>query len=271
MGTIWSSTERGRVHNSSQLNEERGDRLTQEDTDSNCEEIFYETVGNVSSNDILVVQELETEIRCTKKSNESSETQTCIKLATAEEVCCQQEEKIPQADVHRITNTNVNNFNTEASRSSPSVSEKCEEDTLSTKINIEKWANSSHRARDPLLVKEEVECSTFSLPLISEEKVFSGKHVKSMSDPEMFASDIPPSCSWQVDVDCFKSKKRNRKPPKKYLKAKEHDLQADYNDANRRSASTDKRKLYTESCLASKEIATQEMMAGRKVLDLRRW
>lgn len=90
----------------------------------------------------------------------------------------------------------------------------------------------------------------------------------SVDSSQQLKPEIPRSCSWQVDVDCFKSKKR-KKPPKKYQRAKEQDLQ--YDDVNKRSATRDKQELFTESYLASSEIATQEMMARRKVLDLRRW
>lgn len=90
----------------------------------------------------------------------------------------------------------------------------------------------------------------------------------SVNSSQELKPDVPRSCSWQVDVDCFKSKKR-RKPPKKYLRTKEQDLQS--NDGNKRSGTTDKQELYTGSYLTFSEMATQEMMARRKVLDLRRW
>ena len=277
MGSIWSA-ERVRIHSSSELNEERRE-LALEDSDSNCEEIFFETVDNVSSsNGDLTLQKLltDSENSCTKERHE-----TRLNICTTEgevkgEISFtyhQQEEKIPDSAVYEIS-SDLSNFNTEASRNSRIANGECEEEDTKTK----KWASVSCRGL-PLLEEEDqvMECSNFSLPVISEEKVFRERHFKSISDPQMFASvdsseeikpDIPRSCSWQVDVDCFKSKKR-KKPPKKYLRAKERDLEQD--DANKRPTTRDKQELYTESYLVSAELVTQEMMARRKVLDLRRW
>lgn len=272
MGLIWS-TERGKIHNSSQLNEEKGE-LTQDDSDSDCEEIFYETVDNLSSNGDSVLQELETKNSCVKASYQI----TC-KLNTICEVSstvCEPEQKSTESAVHEIT-SNINNFNTGTLRDSLLATEECEQkDTKSGK-----WRTNSSWKVPPLHEEKDqvMECSTFSLPLITEEKVFQGKHIKSTSDPQMFESvnsshqvkpEIPHSCSWQVDVDCFKPKKR-KKPPKKYLRDKERDFQDDNDDTKHRTAASNKRDLYTGSSLTSMEIATQEMMAGRKVLDLRRW
>ena len=114
------------------------------------------------------------------------------------------------------------------------------------------------------------ECRSFSLPLITEEEVFTGRHAKSTSEPEFerpvkispqIKSDVPSSCAWQIDVDCFKSKKR-KKPPQKYLRSKENTVESDYNDGSHRKM---------QQHLVTMEIATQEMMERRKVLDLRRW
>ena len=114
------------------------------------------------------------------------------------------------------------------------------------------------------------ECRSFSLPLITEEEVFTGRHAKSTSEPEFerpvkippqIKSDVPSSCAWQIDVDCFKSKKR-KKPPQKYLRSKDNTVESENNDGSHR-------KL--QQHLATMEIATQEMMERRKVLDLRRW
>ena len=114
------------------------------------------------------------------------------------------------------------------------------------------------------------ECRSFSLPLITEEEVFTGRHAKSTSEPEFerpvkisppIKSDVPSSCAWQIDVDCFKSKKR-KKPPQKYLRSKENTVESDYNDSSHRKV---------QQHLVTMEIATQEMMERRKVLDLRRW
>lgn len=272
MGSIWS-TERGKIHSSSQLNEERGE-LTQDDSDSNCEEIFYETVDNVSStNGETVLQEFETENNCIKESNETTCNTTCEVSSTV----CKPEQKIPDLELGITSNINTGNSNTGTSKDSLLATEECEEKDQLPKN--EKWTNSSWRV-SPLLKEEDrvMECSTFSLPLILEEKVFRGNQVKSTSegsDPEINSShqvkpEIRRSCSWQVDVDCFKPKKR-KKPPKKYLRDKERNFQDDDNDTSHRSAASDKQEVYMESCLTSTEIVTQEMMARRKVLDLRRW
>lgn len=274
MGSIWS-TERGKIHSSSELNEERGE-LAQEDSDSNCEEIFYETVDNASSsNGDLTPQKLsaDSENSCIKEPHETS---AIVGEAKGEISFThhQQEEKISDSAVYEISR-DLSKVNTEASRDSLIATEESEEKEKDTKTK--KWTSVSCRNL-PLHEEDQVlECSNFSLPPIAEEKVFRGRHFKSISDPQMFASvnssqelkpDVPRSCSWQVDVDCFKSKKR-RKPPKKYLRTKEQDLQS--NDGNKRSGTTDKQELYTGSYLTFSEMATQEMMARRKVLDLRRW
>ena len=276
MGSIWSN-ERGKIHSSSELNDERGE-LAQEDSDSNCEETFYETADNVSSsNGDLALQKLsaETQNSCTKEPHETSTTGDEAKGEIISFAYHQQEEKIPDSAVHDKCS---DLSNTEASGDSRIATEECEEKDTKT----EKWTSVSCRDL-PLLEEEDqvLECSNFSLPLISEEKVFREKHFKSISDPQMVTSvdfsqelkpDIPRSCSWQVDVDCFKSKKR-KKPPKKYLKAKDKELQ--YGDVSKKisatSATRDKQELFTESYLACSEMANQEMMARRKVLDLRRW
>lgn len=273
MGSIWSS-ERGKIHSSSNFNEERGE-LAQEDSDSNSEEIFYETADNVSSsNGDLALQKLsaETQNSCTKDPHETGTTGGEAK-GEISFAYHQQEEKISDSGVCEKC-SDLSNNNTEAWRDSRIATEECEEKDTKTK----KWTSVSCRDL-PLLEEEDqvLECSNFSLSLISEEKVFREKHFKSISDPQMLASvdlsreikpDIPRSCSWQVDVDCFKSKKR-KKPPKKYLKARDQELQ--YDGVNKKSVTRDKQELFTESYLASSEMATQEMMARRKVLDLRRW
>ena len=275
MGLLWS-TERGKVHSSSELNEDSGE-LEQEDGDSNCDEIFYESVDNVSSlHGDLAPQNLSADSAvvnsCSMK--EPHETSTVAVEAKGEirTTYHQQEVKIPDSSVYKIRD--LSNFNAEASRNSRIATGECEEE------DTKKWTCVSCRDL-PLLEEEDqvMECSNFSLPVISEKKVFRDRHFKSVSDPQMLASvdssqelkpDIPRSCSWQVDVECFKSKKR-KKPPKKYLRAKEQELQ--YDDSNKRSATRDKQELqlYTKSCLASSGMATQEMMARRKVLDIRRW
>ena len=276
MGSIWS-TERGKIHSSSELNEEKVE-LAQEDSDSNCEDIFYETVDNVSSSDgDLALQKLsaETQNSCTKVPHETGSTVGELK-GEMSLTYHHHEEKISDSVACEIS-SDLSNYNTELSRDSRKATEECEEKDTKTK----KWTSGSCRDL-PFILEEEdqvLECSNFSLPVIAKEKFFRERHFKSISDSQMFASvnssqelkpDIPRSCSWQVDVDCFRSKKR-KKPPKKYLRTKEQNLQNDDVHVNKRSATRDKQELYTESYLTSSEMATQEMMARRKVLDLRRW
>lgn len=276
MGMFWS-TERGKVHSSSELNEDSGE-LAQEDSDSNCDEIFYESVDNVSSlHGDLAPQNLSADsavVNSCSNMKKQHETSTVAVEAKGEirTTYHQQEVKIPDSSVYKIRD--LSNFNAEASRNSRIATGECEEE------DTKKWTSVSCRDL-PLLEEEDqvMECSNFSLPVISKKKVFRDRHFKSVSDPQMLASvdssqelkpDIPRACSWQVDVECFKSKKR-KKPPKKYLRAKEQELQ--YDDSKKRSATRDKQELqlYTKSCQVSSEMATQEMMARRKVFDLRRW
>jgi len=221
MGLFWS-TERGKVHSSSELNEDSGE-LAQEDSDSNCDEIFYESVDNVSSlHGDLAPQNLslpaDSAVVNSRSMKKQQETSTVAVEAKGEirTTYHQQEVKIPDSSVYKIRD--LSNFNAEASRNSRIATGECEEE------DTKKWTSVSCRDL-PLLEEEDqvMECSNFSLPVISEKKVFRDRHFKSVSDPQMLASvdssqelrpDIPRSCSWQVDVECFKSKKR-KKPPKK--------------------------------------------------------
>ena len=325
MGLSWSSAH-GKVQNNSQLNEEK----EEDDSDTNGEEIFYETEDVVSSqNNDLVVQELGSQsmslppeelyrrfitergvnldefpgggkiprsdiheesrvvdgfdIRNTSATKYEETVYNTSKLTNASwrdkniptkepyiipraahEVRFLGEEKLPHSVCERTTNTN--NFNNNSTES---------EETAGIKLS------DPRQSVNPLTEEEErvKECSYFSLPLISEEKVVFGKHAKSISKPEIsrsaisshqLKSEIPSSCAWQIDVDCFKSKKR-KKPPQKYLRSKENGIPSNYNEGYPRSASSERQELSTIKCLVATEIATQEMMERRKVLDLRRW
>ena len=266
MGSMWSSGH-GKVQNNSQLNEKNGE-LTEEDSDTNDEEIFYETVGVESSqNDDMVLEQLETEninLLTIKDSHTTERSRTECELSLGE---FPEEEKISQSGLHEIS-SDVNNFN----NTSTTESEES--------IHNEKLRVLSQRVHPYLEDEEKVKgCSTFSLPLNLEEKVFPGKNAKSTSEPEIsrpvissrqLKPEIPSSCAWQIDVDCFKSKKR-KKPPQKYLRSKGNDLPSDYTDANMKAVSANKQDMASRKCLVSMEIATQETMARRKVLDLRRW
>lgn len=126
MGSIWSS-ERGQIHSNSDFNEERGE-LTQEDSDSNSEEIFYETADNVSSsNGDFALQKLsaETQNSCT---NDPHETGTTGGEAKGEISFAyhQQEEKISDSGVCEKC-SDLSNNNTEAWRDSRIATEECEE------------------------------------------------------------------------------------------------------------------------------------------------
>lgn len=321
MGLIWS-TVHGKVQNNSQLNEEKevSEELTQDDSDTNSDEIFFETVDIVSSQrDDLVVQELETQNMssytssrpgyevsldestheeriprcnihempinmdsCNNRYPSTAKYEENVSIDelpnpswraqnipfrdpfTVSRTVCevssnnfQDQEKIPLSDVHKRS-TNIINLNNTSTTES------------------EELTSSSQRVHPCLEEGERVrECSPFSLPLIAEENIFLGKHAKYTSEPEMsrsaissrqLQSETPSSCAWQIDVDCFKSKKR-KKPPAKYLRSKE----PDHTYANPRTGSTDKQDLDTRKWLITKEIATQEMMERRKVLNLRRW
>jgi len=325
---MWSSGH-GKVQNNSQLNEKNGE-LTEEDSDTNDEEIFYETVGVESSqNDDMVLEELETEnmnLLTIKDSHTTQRSRTECELSLGE---FPEEEKISQPGFHeraitvdvRSTSTAKNEESGNITKSTDSFREAheipqssrvmgqvslkdCIDDekisqsglherssdvnnfnnTSTTEseesIHNEKLRVLSQRVHPYLEDEEKVKgCSTFSLPLNLEEKVFPGKNAKSTSEPEIsrpvissrqLKPEIPSSCAWQIDVDCFKSKKR-KKPPQKYLRSKGNDLPSDYTDANMKAVSANKQDMASRKCLVSMEIATQETMARRKVLDLRRW
>ena len=194
-----------------------------------------------------------------------------------------EEKLIPQPAFQRMS-SNICSLNTgETFRGSSETNTKCmanEEDSDCSVNGVDRWMTQHNKRTGPSWVEGEdqiIECSTFSLPLISEEKLLQGKCAsKSLSEPVMSVavdniqqqqSKASLPCAWQVDIDCFKSK-RKKKLPKKYLRDRDEDLPAGYDDID--GMSVDNQGPHRRF-LASTNIATQEMMAGRKVLDLRRW
>ena len=176
------------------------------------------------------------------------------------------EEKAPGTDLFQRSTYWKNSSNT------------CTTESGETLAN-ENLTDPSGRVELSLEVEQIKECSTLSQPLMSEENISHKKQAKITSEPETsraeisskrLKSDIPTSCAWQIDVDCFKSKKR-KKLPKKYLKSKKDGLLLDHTDDQQRTVSTVKQNVGTRKWLPAAEIATQETMAKRKVLDLRRW
>ena len=333
MGLLWSSSH-GKVQNNPQLNKQKGE-LTQDDSDTNGEETFYEAMSTeLSPNDDQILHESETQsMPSFEDSHTKSRTEYQVSIGQSPD-----EQSVPWSDISQMP-SNMDSFDirnissakskeivdirklTTASCSlrSQNIPSK-EPHTGMTAVSIvnvnehlgkEKvqkipqtgllqrssdWDNSNNTcttgSRETLVTEnltdpsqrvqlfledEQIkECSTL---LMSEENISHEKHSKSSSEPEtsraeisskQLESEIPSSCAWQIDVDCFKSKKR-KKLPKKYLRSKEDALLLDHTDDKLRTVSTDKQNVDTRQWLAATEIATQEMMAKRKVLDLRRW
>lgn len=322
---MWSSSH-GKVQNNPRLNERKGE-LTQDDSDANGEETFYEAMSTeLSPNDDQILQEFETQ-------NMPSFEDLHTKSRTEYQVSIGQspEESVPWSDISQMP-SNMDSFDIRNMSSSKSeeivdvrklTTASCswrsqnipskEPHTGSRAVSIvnvnehlgeEKvqkipqtgllqrstdWDNSNNTCttesgeteRVQLFLEEEQikECSTLSLLLMSEENISHEKHAKRSSEPEtsraeisskQLESEVPSPCVWQIDVDCFKSKKR-KKLPKKYLRSKEDALLFDHTDDKLRTVFTEKQNVDTRKWLAATEIATQEMMAKRKVLDLRRW
>ena len=306
MGLMWSSAHGKVLHNSHQHEEKRESVQDDNSPDVNDEDIFYETVDTFSQQkEDLVLQELENQNACS--SNEESYTKSRMYFPNEENIlrydCSENCENAISIDSKGSASAKCEGFTGGVDKStvwtahsSPTegfytesmavryVSYQEEEKMHSLHQRCPKNINNNSRStfetecNDGILsvspCKEEKknvkECRSFSLPLITEEEVFTGRHVKSISEPQFerpvkispeIKSDVPSSCAWQIDVDCFKSKKR-KKPPQKYLRSKENTVQSDYNDGSHRKM---------QQHLVTMEIASQEMMERRKVLDLRRW
>ena len=304
MGLIWSSAHGKVLHNSLQHEENRESVQDDSSPDINDEDIFYETVDSFSTQkEDLVLQELENKNTCL--SNEESYTKSKMHFPDEEEIirsdCSENCENTNSIDSKGSASAKCEGFSSGVDKSTVWTAHSSPAGDLYTdsmavrygsyqeegkihsllqspgmnnnsRCTLETECSDGIRSVSPC--KEEKknvkECRSFSLPLITEEEVFTGRHTKSTSEPEFkrpvkisppVKSDVPSSCAWQIDVDCFKSKKR-KKPPQKYLRSKDNTVESEYNDGSHR-------KL--QQHLATMEIATQEMMERRKVLDLRRW
>lgn len=294
MGLMYSSAHIN-VHNDSQVNEEKAEAI-KDDSDISDEDIFHETASiapSLNDGQTVVVENLETTEDLSTETGRKR--QGSIGESLDEEIArrsdVQENTLYPDmdiftspsiADVRTVPVTDANycleeekgvlQIFTDEDNNYP---EKfCTAEREET-VFVAKIADLSSQRATQLQ-----ECSTFSLPLISEEKVsFHGKHAKSTSAPEMFrsaissqqpTSEISASCAWQIDVDCFKSK-RGKKIPQKYLRSKEDGPASDYSDSNMQTSSAARKNPGTKKWLVASEMTTQEMMAGRKVLDLRRW
>lgn len=301
---MWSSAHGKALHNS-HLHEEKGESVQDDSNpDVNDEDIFYETVDTFSTQkEDLVLQELENQNACL--SNEESYTKSRLHFPNDEKIirsdCSENCESTNSIDSKGSASVKCEGFSSVVDKStvwtahssptedlytesmavryvsyqeegkihslhqSPNMNNNSKS-TLETERNDGIWSVSPCKEEK----KNVKECRSFSLPLITEEDVFTGRHAESTSESEFerpvkispqIKSNIPSSCAWQIDVDCFKSKKR-KKPPQKYLRNKENTVESDYNDGSHRKV---------QQHLVSMEIATQEMMERRKVLDLRRW
>ena len=305
MGLIWSSAHGKVLHNSLQHEEKRESVQDDSSPDINDEDIFYETVDTFSTQkEDLVLQELENQNACL--SNEELYTKSRKHFPNDEKIirsdCSENCENANSIDSKSIASAKCEGFTSGVDKSTVWTAHSSPTEDLYTESMAVRYVSyqeegkiHSQHQRPPKMnnnsrstletecndeiqsvspCKEEKknvkECRSFSLPLIREEEVFTGRHAKSTSEPEFerpvkisppVKSVVPSSCAWQIDVDCFKSKKR-KKPPQKYLRSKDNTVESEYNDGSHR-------KL--QQHLATMEIATQEMMERRKVLDLRRW
>lgn len=286
---MWSSAHGKVMHNSHRHEEKRESVQEDSSPDVNDEDIFYETVDTFSTQkEDLVLQELENQNACL--SNEESYTKSRMHFPNDEKIIrsdCSENCEGFRSVVDKSTVWTAHSSPTEDLYTDSmavryvsyqeegkihSLHQRSPNMNNNSRSTLQTECNDGIRSASPC--KEEKknvkECRSFSLPLITEEEVFTGRHAKSTSEPEFerpvkispqIKSDVRSSCAWQIDVDCFKSKKR-KKPPQKYLRSKENTVESDYNDGSHRKM---------QQHLVTMEIATQEMMERRKVLDLRRW
>ena len=158
MGLIWS-TVHGKVQNNSQLNEEKevSEELTQDDSDTNSDEIFFETVDIVSSQkDDLVVQELETQ---NMSSYTSSRPGYEVSLDESTH-----EEKIPRCNIHEMP-INMDSCNNRY----PSTA-KYEENVSIDELPNPSWRAQNIPFRDPFTVSRTV-CEVSSNNFQDQEKI----------------------------------------------------------------------------------------------------
>ena len=121
-------------------------------------------------------------------------------------------------------------------------------------------------------------CRVASLPLLGEglfveetSEISQPESSRSFNSLHKLKSDTPAACAWQIDVDCFKPPKIKKRPPAKYVKSKEDKVLIDRTSNNNTTDNTSSENLDSWNWPIASDIATQETMAARKVLDLRRW
>ncbi|XP_068686825.1 uncharacterized protein [Montipora foliosa] len=304
MGLIYSLTS-VKVQNSSQKSTtEEKENVVQDDSDGDSEEIFYETVSletshqfssfwdlggsNKLSDELYIEAKIEHPVsEENKPGNDSSErlihmenfkdksSSSAVEIRNLTDVCSKDSsQKEPEAGLKSASPKNAKN--------NQGTAEEKEQSchllpffpgsvfaTKGAEPGI-KLTGPSQRVYPYVKDQQRKECSTLSLPLISDERAFQGTSGESIPEPEFLRppssshvelkSDTPLPCAWQIDVDCFKSKKR-KKLPSKYFGSKE----------NKDTVSAGMQTLDSSNWLVSSQIATKETMASRKVLDPRRW
>ena len=121
-------------------------------------------------------------------------------------------------------------------------------------------------------------CRVASLPLLGEglfveetAEISHPESSRSFNSMHKLKSDTPAACAWQIDVDCFKPPKIRKRLPAKYVKSKEDKVLIDQTSNNNTTDNTSSENLDSWNWPIASDIATQETMAARKVLDLRRW
>ncbi|XP_015753399.1 PREDICTED: uncharacterized protein LOC107333151 [Acropora digitifera] len=122
-------------------------------------------------------------------------------------------------------------------------------------------------------------CRVASLPLLGEglfveetSEISQPESSRSFNSMHKLKSDTPAAaCAWQIDVDCFKPPKIKKRLPAKYVKSKEDKVLIDQTSNNNTTDNTSSENLDSWNWPIASDIATQETMAARKVLDLRRW
>ena len=121
-------------------------------------------------------------------------------------------------------------------------------------------------------------CRVASLPLLSEglfveetSEISQPESSRSFNSMHKLKSDTPLGCAWQIDVDCFIPPKIRKRLPAKYVKSKEDKVLIDQTSNTNTTDDTGSENLDSRNWPIASDIATQETMAARKVLDLRRW
>ena len=162
------------------------------------------------------------------------------------------------------------------SKSTSSITEKC---ASKWKESAEKWMDSSWRVHpftpknvgDIDIGKEGSTFTSTSVP--REDKTFSYELVTNRFDSAgngiYTKSEVKQSCAWEIDVDSFQSQKKSKVT--RLSRSKRHYQPDSKIDFEGGSLATKVQGLSTKNCLIPCGCITQEMMAARKLLDLRRW